>query len=243
MKGFSFQKGTEYRIETTAERWNQGDDIQGRISCKSGSGPVLSAQVVLADGNLKRAHSKSPDAFSVIARETLTLTQGEGSWKFPTDKNVTITDTSGSLFLLYGAPDGELHTLGALQLAMHPAPVIEKFIDVMATHFRFVLKFTKSEKNGVQAKLVPPDGAKKLSFLEHVILKFSFDDENLSIQYEFNVLTFEASASTLTQNKKKKKRAVAFTPTQYRTPSGRWNDELFESEITAALEELDQNRG
>lgn len=243
MKGFSFQKGVEYRIETIGEKWQQGDPIEGKLSAKSASGAVNAAQVVLAHGTLKKVHAKSPDAFDIIAQEKLTLSSGEANWKFPTTKNSPITDVSGSLFLLYGPEGAEVSTLGQLQLNVVPAEVIAKFLDVFQIHFRFVLKFTKTEKNGVQAKLVPPEGNKQFSFLEHLILRFSFSDDDLSITYEFNVLTFDATVNSLTQIKKKKKREVAFTPAQYKTPSGRWNDDLFEKEIAAALDELDKNRG
>ncbi len=244
MKGTFFQKGTEYKLEIDGESWAQGDTIKGKLIAKSHSnGPIPEVQALLAYADLKHVHAKKPDSFEVLATTPLKLKDGIADWEFPLDRNAPITDVSSSLFILYGPVDPDPMTLGRLQLSVKPYGCIEKYLDVLRVHFRFVLKFTKAEKKGMQAKLVPPDGAKNLSFLEHVLIRFSFNGDDLHLTYEFVLHTFEANISSVTSKKKKRKREVAFTAAQYRTPSGRWNDDFFQSEIAAALQELDQNRG
>ncbi len=244
MKGTFFQKGTEYKLEIDGESWPQGDSIKGKLIAKSHTGAALTeAQVQLGYADLKQVRAKKPEAFEILTTTPLTLKDGSADWVFPLDRNAPITDVSSSLFVLYGPVTSDPMSMGQLQLNIKPAACIDKFLDVLRTHFRFVLKFTKAEKKGMQAKLVPPDGAKAISFLEHVLIRFSFDGDDLNLTYEFILHSFEANASSVNAKKIKRKREVTLSINQYRTPSGRWNDDFFQSEITAALQELEQNRG
>lgn len=237
MKGAFFNQNREYRLETEKESWAQGDPIRGALSVRlHGAAPAVHAKVLLAHGDLKAVRAKSADAFEVLAEAAISDANG-GQWEFPTDRNVAITDSGGSLFLLYGAADAPPESLGQLQLTVKPAEVVEKFLDVLRTRFRFVQKFVKAEKHGMHAKLMPPE-SKALAFVEQLILRFSFADEALNLTYEFTVHAFEATESAVASKKKKKKREIQLSPADYRTASGRWNDERFEAEIASALAEV-----
>lgn len=242
MKGTYFQKGTEFRLQTEAESWSQGDTIRGTLVLRAHSpGVSTTARVVLAHGNLKQVHAKKADALDAVEEVVLSgkeLTNESGAaWSFSTSLNARITDSTTSLFLLYGPEGGGLETLGHLQVTLKPAPVIEKFLDVLKTRFRFVLKTMRSEKKGCQAKLVPPDSS-ALAFVDQVVIHFHFDEEVLNLAYEFTTHGFEAGASSVKQTKQKKTREVEFRKSDYLTSSGRLNDDLFEKEIEAALVEI-----
>lgn len=247
MKGTFFQKGCEYKLQTEGEAWAQGETIGGRLLVRAHAPATAptTVRVVLAHGSLKAVHAKKPDALTIVAETELSgpdLASGEGAaWSFPTELNAPITDSTTSLFLLYGPPadpsGGGLETLGQLQVTLKPHPVIAKFLDVLQTRFRFVLKANKSEKGGMNSKLVPPD-SQALSFVEQLVLRFAFEGETLGIVYEFTTHSFEASASSVAAKKQKKKREISFAPTDYKLASGRLNDELFEADIQAALSEV-----
>lgn len=240
MKGTFFRNGIEYRIVTDGESWSQGDRVSGYLEVKTsvGTSPAP-ARVALVHGVLKKVRTKAGDAFEWLQEKTI---DGSGKWEFRTGRNSPITDATSSLFLLYGGtePVGEGSSLGQLQLSLKPDPVIQVFLDVLQARFRFVLKALKATKDGMQAKLTPPS-AQSLSMIEQVLLSFVFDsdavDAALNIGYEFYVKSYDASAGSVDLKKKKKKREVSFAASQYRTSSNRIDDERFEMEIKAAIDE------
>jgi len=243
MKGTFFQKGCEYRLQTEGETWVQGETIGGHLIVRAHAPATApeKARVVLAHGGLKAVHAKSPDAFDVVAEAEVggpgLVSESGAPWSVATGSNAPITDSTSSLFLLYGPADGGLETLGRLQVTLKPNPVIAKFLDVLQTRFRFVLKANRSEKKGMQSKLVPPD-SQALSFVEQLVLRFAFEGETLGVTYEFTTHSFEASASSVNAKKAKKIREIDFTPTDYKLSSGRLNDDLFENHIRGALDEI-----
>jgi hypothetical protein len=247
MKGTLFQKPLEFNLHVEGESWKQGDPVRGSLLVKNhGTESVALSEirVHLAEGGLKKVRLKTPGAFEVLSSisgpEVGLLEPGKEAtipWSFLTDRNSSITDSFNSPFLVYGRGEA-LETLGQLQLFFHPYEIIQEFIKIIGTRFRFVVKSQRGVKRGVDIKLVPPAGSKAFSSLEHLVLSFRFEGETLELRYSFQVKKLEASAAAVDVKKQKSELEQSFTPEQYRVPSGRVNDELLESAIGEALKAI-----
>jgi hypothetical protein len=237
MKGTIFQKPLEFKISIEGETWKQGDSIQGTISVKNhGSGDLdfSQLQVHLAQGVIRKVHSKAPDAFKIIASSPLTAE--ETPWSFQTDRNCPITDTTGSLYLLYGH-GADTTQLGQLQLNFTPYWIIEEFLNVLKTDFRFVVKTQKFSKGKIETKLAPPT-AKSFATLEYLFVNFHFEGDTLEVGYVFQTKKLEATAASIDTSKLKKETSQVFESHEYLTPSGRINHLTFETAISEAMKEV-----
>lgn len=243
MKGTVFQKPFEFNLRVDGESWAQGDPINGSLVIKNHGGEPVSLdaiRVMLAYADLKHVRQKSPDAFEVLQTASTPSSQlAAGNeltvpWKFETTRNSPITDTSSSLFLVYGAGSA-LEKMGQLQLTVTPYPVIFDFINIFQTSFRFALKSQKFNKNAVEIKLLPPDGGKAFTHVEHLILRFSFQGEELEVDYGFKVKKLEATASNFAVSKQTRSSSQVYRPDQYRTSSGRFNHDEMEGRVREVL--------
>lgn len=244
MKGTFFKKPLELKIQVEGEKWQQGQTVSGVLEVKNhGSDPVVLSglRVDLAVGNIKKVHAKAADVFDVLHTVVLgdgaTLKAGESAtypWSFATDINCPVTDTSNSLFILYGSgefPDG----MGHLQVAMHPTQLIEEFLDTFKVQFRFVKKTQRSSKGWVNVKLAPPD-SRAFSKLEYVTVSFRLKDKNLEVSYEFHMKKVKAAPMTPAPEKEKLTHDQQLTPQEYLMPSGRPNFDRMESAIRESLD-------
>jgi hypothetical protein len=247
MKGVSFQKPLELRLEIDGENWQQGDPVAGRLTVKNhGPEPLALAEmgVHLGYGKLKKVHQKGGDALEIIASKLMSANESVRAgqettfeWSFQTDRNCPITDNLSSMFILYGR-GANPEQLGALQLTVRPYSLIREFVDAVTTQFRFVAKGQKSSKGVVETKLAPPD-SKGFAMLESLVLRMRFEGEKLEATYVFNVKGMEASAAAVDLKKKKKEVHQSFLPTDYLTSTGRVNHERLEAAIKTALSEVE----
>jgi hypothetical protein len=230
MKGLFFQKPLEYILNITGESWKQGDAIAGTLNVKSHApdSEIPSAQVHLAYGHLKKAHAKDPKAFAIIQSAEATP-----DWSFKTDRNIPITDSVHSLFILYGSGE-DLSKFGHLQLVMQPYWIIQEFIKELEVGFRFVLKTMKSNKGVLQAKIAPPT-SRSYAAVEQGLLSFQFNGEVLEVGATFDVKKVEATASSVDTKKEKRAAEKSFSPLDYLTPSGRFNHDKMEGAIREIL--------
>jgi hypothetical protein len=241
MKGTCFQKPLEFNLRIDGESWQQGESIVGSLTVKNHgptSVPLSAIHARLAYGELKKVRAKSQDAFKVISEsksEGTLESQKEVTipFKFETDRNCQITDTSGSLFLVYGDGDAT-EKLGQLQLAVHPYWVIQEFVKTFQTDFRFVVKTQKAGKGTVEIKLVPPV-SQAFATLEQVIFSFKFQGDALEMQSAFHTKKVEASAASVDLKKEKKASHHVFEAKQYLLPSGRFNHDTIVPMIREVL--------
>ncbi|MGZ3686673.1 MAG: hypothetical protein ACXWP5_07090 [Bdellovibrionota bacterium] len=234
MKGTFFQKPLEYRLEVEGESWNQGDPVRGALIVKNHGADAAALDEVgvhLADGMLRKVRAKSPEAFDLLASASFeaganVAPQNEArlSWEFTTDRNCQITDSFGSLFLVYGRGKAT-EAMGQLQMAVRPEVVIQEFLKALTITFRFVQKGQKSSKNRVEVKLAPPDGNKGFVMVESLTVFFKYEDAGvLAVDYVF-----------LHVKKSKKEVEQTFRPDEYRVPSGRFNHDHIEASIRETL--------
>jgi hypothetical protein len=235
MKGLFFQKPLEFSLNVNGESWKQGDEISGSLNVKSHAPgtEISAAQVHLAYGHLKKAHAKDPAAFTVLESAT-----ASPEWKFQTDRNAPITDSTHSLFLLYGAGE-DLSKYGHIQLIMKPYWVIEDFLKELQVGFRFVIKTMKSSKGVLDVKVAPPD-SRSFAALEQAFLSFYFEGDILNVEARFDVKKIEATAASVDMKKEKKAFQKSFSALDYLTSSGRFNHVRMEAAIREILEIVEQ---
>lgn len=198
MKGTSFQKGIEIKVETQGESWRQGDTLQGTLTSKLREGQKLPSPVhlQLALGHEKKVKAKAPDAFSEYQDATITLENEKFQIQLPL--HAEISDKASSLYLLYGF----LNTLepfqldsgfAHLKLTLTPHPLLQDILDLLSTHYRFVLK---SIQTGIKAKLAPPT-TKDWAALEQLLVELKLKESSIEVIFEFSRNEVEALSSSL----------------------------------------------
>lgn len=241
MKGAFFQKPYEFGLRIDGETWNQDDTVAGELTVKNQGGESLNKdafKVCLVYGDLRKVRARAEGCFDVIASADL----GEsGSWSFKLDRNSPITDSSSSLFIAYGSGNA-LEKVGQLQLIVHPDKIIQEYLAVLQTDFRFVIRTQKMSKGRVEIKLVPP-ASKAFAMLEHLMLSFQFKGDALEAQYLFHTKKIEATAASVDMKKEKKQTTHSIPPEAYLLPSGRFNHEKVGTFIQEALNHVESKLG
>jgi len=243
MKGTLFLKPLEFSLFAEGESWNQGDTISGKLKIRNHSSETVSLEglhVSFGWGDLKKVHQKSPEAFDLLNRAALTTPalksqdSVELDWKLQTHLNFPITDTTSSVFLLYGLGDAT-EKLGQLQVSIKPAPIIQEFLKAVTIQFRFVIKTLKASKTGVNVKLSPP-AARAFSNVEQLMLRFDLDETNLNVDYEFQVKSMSATPGPSDLKKQKKELSQALVTKDLYDSAGRPRHEKIEGYIREAVD-------
>jgi hypothetical protein len=177
MKGISFQKPFEIKVDIDGEKWRQGDIIQGQIEIKNLSNenlPTSNMGVAIASRKIK---AKENDTFEII--QTHNLSQSD-KFEFQLSENCPLTDKSSTLFLIYGDIESPKANL-QLPILLHP--YFQEIINVLDTFFRFKLKALKNGKNQVEASLLPAT-SREFATIDQLNIKFNFDNENVNLVLE-----------------------------------------------------------
>ena len=185
MKGVSFQSGIEFKITIEGESWAQGDRIAGRCEAISRNPiqPPPPLHVFLVEGNERKVKQKDPSGFQILSH--LDSHHSPLDWSFSLSSQARISDNKGSYYLLYGGSE-QLEALGQLRLNIIPHLHLRDACDVLASHFRFVLKSTTAGKNGwVDAKFDPPQ-AKEWTFLEQLRVQFQLKEKSMEAKFQFH---------------------------------------------------------
>ncbi|MBI3558664.1 MAG: hypothetical protein HY074_20545 [Deltaproteobacteria bacterium] len=247
MKGTIFQRPLEFNLQVEGETWSQGDAVKGTLVVKN-HGPEAASLaqmgVHLAMGKQSKVRQRQAGAFKI--QESVFMDAGgrvePGSqasldWKFQTDRNCPITDNLNSLFLLYGCGNTP-EQLGALELNVHAYSLIQEYLKTLNIQFRFILKTTKASQGRVEAKFTPPS-SQGFASIDHVLVYFRFEGEELHVSYVFQVKKLEVTAASFGVDKKKKEFTQQLAPALYLTSSGRVNHEGLEASIKEALSSVE----
>ncbi|MFN7684539.1 MAG: hypothetical protein ACK5QT_03910 [Oligoflexia bacterium] len=257
MRGTFFQAPIEIRIEIQGEKWKQGDIVSGTVTFKNrGTAPAKAAEatVSLARGTLKKVQKKDPAGIDVVETHALEaaglaseLAPGAELTKpfsFKLGANAFVTDSVTSLFVVVGKLAAGQASWPVLQLKVEPSDIIAEFVKTLTIEHHFAFKDYRATKNGVQAKLDPPDG-QSYSSLEGLDLNFWFEggapnqgpeeQEQLQVDYNFTVKKLQANIASTTYKNETQAVTQALTRPQYLTPSGRVNFEEIRKAIVGAL--------
>jgi len=251
MKGSFFQKPLEFKLFINGESWNQGDSITGTLAVKNhGSEEVSLSDIQLhfAYGLYKHVKAKSADAFKILDSAPIGQSQTIGAgqfgeelkWKIQLKKDCTITDKTGSIYVLYGCGLKDCKdalAMGQLQITVLPNPLFLEYVEVFNLNFNFIEKFKKAKADFVEVKLAPPSGKTHAS-IEHLMLHFRMNEEVLEVKYTFNVKKIDASTSTMKLKKEKKSYQQSFAPEEYLQSNKKLNRDFIAKSITDIIEQL-----
>lgn len=238
MKGIFLQRPLEFNLHVHGEAWRQGDDIQGELLIKSHASEerkLESVGVRLAIGKLKKVWKKEPDAFDAlnfhVSLPVTTLVSGEAKkliWNFPGDRNLPVTDGSTSLFILYGG-GVDASQQGQLQIKVQLQAHLEEFLKILEIQFRFVKKSQRTNSKGwLDTKFDPPSG-RAFATVELLTVSSRFENEDLHVDFGFQVKAISASAAAISAKKEKRGFQRVLSKSDYVTSSGRPNHEFLES--------------
>ena len=248
MKGIVFQKPLEFVLEIQGESWTQGQALQGELRIRNHSSnelPIGAVQLLIAYGQTKKVRLKAADAFEHLSElSVISIPEKLGPqkqwvlpWKYQLGINAPITDAGGSLYLLYGKGD-----LGQLQLNVLPDPVIQEIIQVIEVQLRFVRKSQKFQKGAhkdfIETKFAPPN-AKGFALVEQLVLSAKFENEQLKLNYEFQVKSISASAAAVEIKKEKRSFEQLFKNSELKTQSGRFNFEHLEPAVRGIFTQVE----
>lgn len=245
MRGVFFQKPLEFTLNVDGEVWRQGDSISGTLSVKnhhSAEVALPELKVILSHGELNKVRKKDPEAFENLEILTLSesktlapLHQESFPWTFKTHKNSPISHKTGSLFLLYGqstAPDA----MGQLQINLRQFTLIEELLNLLQVEFHFVFKDQKTKKDFIESKFSPP-AFRAFSTIEQLLLRTSFRDDELRVEYLFAVKKIDASAG-MELVKSKKEFEQVFGAKEHTLPNGRINHDRMVAAVKEVIDEL-----
>jgi len=245
LKGTSFQKPLEFRIQVDGESWTQGSVIEGTLEAHNHDTAPIGPEkfrLFVAHGDLKKVKAARVGGFDALVPIDLSPEQGTGNgirsrWKLQLEPNTPITDKSGSLFLLYGATEDPI-SLGHLQLMIEPRQIYQDYVDILKTDFRFSERYKKSKKEKVEVKMMPPEGGSAYATVEQLLVYFSLDGDRLHVQYQFSVKEIDAMESGVEIKKRKKTFEQTFGPSEYLLSNGRLKFDHIQAAIQKILEQV-----
>ncbi len=226
-----FDKLLEYKLQTSKEQWQQGEMVSGTLLVKNNgteTATIDKIQTILAYGNLKKIRAKDPKAFEVqelhVAHENLSLDAGEQKeypWEFKLSTNCPITDKFASLYLLYGSQNNAWEC-GQLQLTIDLHSILQQFMQVLQTYFRFKVQSQKFKKGFTEIKLLPPK-SQELKMVEHLLCQLSTKKDVIEVKYIFSMKILKNIEGEMKVQKEKKEFKQQFTPKQYQLFGGYFN--------------------
>ena len=248
MKGTYFRKPHEFQLHVEGESWEQGETIEGTLTVRNHSSeplPLSDVRILFAIGNLKKVKTRDDDAFEVVSEGT----PGNGAgpvpaggtsdplpWKFELDSNFRISDTTGSLYFLYGTGTNPAE-LGQIQAPVTPVHLITDFASVFPNTFQFALRHHKAKKDCVETKFAPPSG-KVFPSMEQAVVQTRFEGEDFLVDFVFTMKEIDATSPGTSLKKVKRTFERRFTPSEYRLFNGRLNKDFSEKAVGEVLDEL-----
>jgi len=243
MKGVFIHNQLEYRVEVRADDFCQGDSLPCVVSVKnhgSSSQTLSKLRLDLALGDIIKVRDKKEAAFTILCSAECPAPNGIAAgecksveWTFKLDENCPISDKSQSLYLLYGSGDAD-GALGQLPISVRPQRYIQQILGIFESFFQFVLKGCKSADGWVKAKL-KPSNARRLSYVEELVLGFRFEDQTLVLRYVFRVKRLQTSGLAVGVKKVKTTVEQRLEPGTYTLTAQHVDHEVIKTKIEEAL--------
>lgn len=223
MKATIILKPLEYSIEAIGEKWHQGDKLKGTLKIKNHSAEKIELSVLkvaLCEGHYKKIKAKDAKGWNAISEnvlaEKITINPSEEkdySVEFILSETCAITDKNGSLYLAFFDKD-EAIPAGHIELVVDPKLIVKQILEIFENFLRFKVKETKSGKNGVEIKLIPPT-SRELSNVDGLLLSISEVEKSLTLKYFFNFRVLNIAGATMQSEKTTKEMEQKFTSKQY----------------------------
>lgn len=188
MKGTLVIDGKIVVCEIAGESWKQGQQIQGSVSAAG----INKLRVLLTRATIKKVQSRDAKAFTVL--EEIKCNDGD-TFNFDLSIDAEVTDKKDAYYLLFGKSE-ELTKLSSMQLNIAPNDVINNFLKVIDTFFRFKVKEYKTAKKGfVEFKMIPP-AAKDYQLIDSLVISMKYIEKNMHLKYDFKVKKMDYSDIT-----------------------------------------------
>jgi hypothetical protein len=194
MKGTFFNKTLEYNINIDGESWKQGDQVSGTFTIIEHSKTDSNKSKFgchLCFCTIKKFKSKDLKAFKVLESKMLTSDQSELNFTFDLKQNCPITDTIGSLYIIYGDMDSPFES-GSLQLNITPISPILYFTQIFEQFYRFKLKAYKNKKENIEALVIAPD-SKEWVGIQKMAIQMKMIGDELNVQFNINLKKLDFS--------------------------------------------------
>ena len=185
MKGVSFQNGIEFRVVVEGESWAQGDLIAATLEAasKNATAAIPPLRLFFAEGTDKKVKLKAADAFKVLEKGDSAASPL--SLKFHLPPDARISDSKGSLYVVYGGSD-QLETLGQLRLNIIPHQHLRDLIDLLVMHFRFAQKGSSAGKKGMTDYKLDPPASKDWASLELLTVQLQLTATTIEANFQFH---------------------------------------------------------
>ncbi len=246
MKGTMFQRPLELNLEAYGETWEQGQAIKGSLRIKNHSQDEIkidSLNVKLAYGVLRKVKAKDQKAFKILSdfvcAEKFSIGAGQEEsydWEFKLDINAPITDTIGSLYIIYGANE-DLLSCGFLQLNIELKKILNEYLQIFENFFRYKIGPKKYKKGVSEVKMIPPK-SKKMGAVDSLLCQMKIENENLHVKYIFKTNKLNASQGSVKILKVQKEFEHTLTPKQYLFFGGSPNQDVIKEEIGEILKKV-----
>ena len=241
MKGTFFAKPLEWNLNITGDAWQQGQVISGEMTLKNHGTETLSLSNVslsLAQGDIKKVHSRDPKAFKVIEslpfqiKELAPGATHTQSFQLTLPPNCAVTDKKTSFYIAYGKE----HEAN-LQLKVEPRKIFIEVTKLMETFQRFKTKDIKAAKAGVEFKLLPPT-SREWAHVESLLLTQSVEGDNLVMDFLFNVKTIDTTSITTALAKETRQSKKILAPKEYSFGKDMINQDGIMKALDSALLEV-----
>ena len=246
MKGTNFKAPLELNLNVEGESWRQNQEVRGTLRVKNhgkDSIPLSQIGVHLCWGHAKKIKSKDEASFdlhfSKLFDEGLSLgpqEEKELSWDFKLPENCSITDKTGSYYVLYGE-NKNVWDCGHLQLLINPKAILDSFLEILVNFYRFKIKDKKNKKGFVEAKLLPPN-AKEFMSMDNLHCQMRMKEDIFEIKYLFNVKKMAYDSGAMKLEKKKIEFGENLGPKEYYLYNEAPNQEVMKSKIEKTLEQV-----
>lgn len=242
MKGTFFNKPLEWNIETVGESWQQGDTLKGTLLVKNHGTEITSLEnsgVGLAHADIKKVHSRTEGAIKPEVTSTFLQTEllpgatATLDFSFPISANGAVTDKKSSYYLAFGKNFIE----GQLQIKVEPKVLFTRLTGLLDTFYRFKVKEIKGTKKGVEFKLLPPT-SREMANIESLLLTFSMQEDQLELNFNFQVKRLDTSSVTTRINKETLNIQKILLPKEYSLGKDMINQDQLLKTIESVLSEV-----
>jgi hypothetical protein len=216
MKGTFFRKQLELSIDIKGESWAQGDQVSGSFTAKDHSKENLNLMKLgchLCFCTSKKFKLKDLKSISIIESQLLPPNEKELKFKFNLENNCPISDTTGSLYIIYGDIETPFEA-GFLQLNTTPIKPIIYFTQIFEQFYRFKLKSFKNKKNYIEAAVSVPDTKQWVS-IQKMVIQLRMEADELTVRFIVNLTKLDFTNSLNKTKDEKKEIAVTLTKKQY----------------------------
>ncbi len=244
MKGTFLNQQIEYQLSIAGESWAQGESLNGSlkiINHSSSAFPLENIGFFLFLGVVKKIKAQDDSGIEIIYQENFKEKKLESKKdltlpiKYSLTHDAHLSETTKSIYVSCGHKDNFLN-IGYLPLKITPLKTIHTFLEIFSTFHKFKVKSLKTKKNFVEAVMVIPS-SKDYTNVQKFKMLLRVQEENLEVNYLFNLKKIDFTESTNSLKSEKKEFSTTLTPKEYKFHGDSLNQDFI---LKSTKEILDQ---